>query len=112
MREAERTANLLAYCSIVIKQAWITTICHTLNTTHFRRQAATKPNEPWAQLNAALWTIYFTWAKAKNVHSEEDASRKSGGSSSSSMHASRVGGNDPLTAANAQPYHHLPNTTN
>jgi hypothetical protein len=30
---------------------------------HFRKQAATKPKEPWAQLDAALWTVYLTRAK-------------------------------------------------
>ena len=72
------TTDLLAYCSIIIKASMDYDDMPWLECdSHFRRQAATKPNEPWAQLDAALWTIYFTRARAKNVHSEEDANQKS-----------------------------------
>lgn len=33
---------------------------------HFCRQAATNPRTRWAQLDASLWTVYFTRAKPKS----------------------------------------------
>ena len=78
MHEPERMADLLAYCSIIIKASMdYNDMPWFVYDSHFRRQAVTKPNEPWAHLDAALWTIYFTQAKAKNTHPEEDASRRS-----------------------------------
>ena len=94
MREPERTADLLAYCSIIIKASIDYDDMPWLDyDTHFRRQAATKPNEPWARLDAALWTIYFTRAKAKNTHLEEDTNLKkveAGGKSAKSTDKPRA----------------------
>lgn len=66
MRESECTADLLAYCLIIIKASMDYDDMPWLQCdTHFHRQAAITPNEPWAYLDAtALWTIYFMWAKA------------------------------------------------
>ena len=78
MRDPERMADLLAYCSIIIKASMDYNDMPWLEyDLHFHWQAATKPNEPWAHLDAALWTIYFTRAKAKSTHLEEDTSRRS-----------------------------------
>ena len=77
MREPEHTADLLTYCSTIIKASMDYDDMPWLDyDTHFRRQAAMKPNELWAHLDAALWTIYFTWATAKNTHAEDDTSHK------------------------------------
>ena len=77
MHEPECTADLLAYCSIIIKASLDYDDTPWLDyDTHFHRQAATKPNEPWTHLDAALWTIYCTRAKAKNTHAEDDSSHK------------------------------------
>ena len=60
MHQPEHTADLLAYCSIIIKASidygdmpWLD------YDAHFRLQAAMKPNEPEAHPDAASWTIYF-----------------------------------------------------
>jgi hypothetical protein len=59
MHEPERSANPLAYSSIIIKAS-----IDYDDMARVRRavlqQVATKPKEPWAQLDAALWTVYFT----------------------------------------------------
>ena len=78
MCEPKHMADLLTYCSITIKASMDYDDMPWLEyDSHFRWQAATNPNKPWAQLDAALWTIYFAWAKANNTHSEKDASQKS-----------------------------------
>ena len=55
MCEPERTADLLAYCSTIIKTSMDYDDMPWLDyDMHFRQQAAMKPNEPWVHLDAAL----------------------------------------------------------
>ena len=70
MREPERSADLLAYYSTVIKTSMG---CNDMPWLDYDTHA-TKPK--WAHLNTALWTIYFAWAKAKNMHAEDNTSQK------------------------------------
>ena len=67
MRQPERGSDLLAYSSTIIRASidyedtpWLA------YHAHFCRQAATNPRSRWAQLDAALWTVYFTRARPKN----------------------------------------------
>ena len=76
MHQLEHTADLLAYCFIIIKASieygdmpWLD------YDAHFCLQAATKSNEPGAHTDAASWTIYFG-QRRKVVHSVDDSSHK------------------------------------
>ena len=80
MCEPEHIADLLAYSSIIIKASLDYDDLPWLEyDAHFRRQAATWPKGPWAQLDAALWMIYFTQARAKaedDTHKSADTGGK------------------------------------
>ena len=66
MRNPERVRNLLAYSSLIIRASkdYDDTPWQDYDW-HF-----SKPKEPWSQIDASLWTIYFSRASAKNVHTE------------------------------------------
>ena len=71
MRNPERVRDLLAYSSLIVKASTDYDDTPWLDyDSHFRRQAATKPNEPWSQIDASLWTVYFSRGRAKNSYSE------------------------------------------
>ena len=68
MRQPERINDLLAYSSMIIKASldyddtpWLS------YDSHFRRQVAAVPQARWSQLDAPLWTMYFTRAKPKYI---------------------------------------------
>ena len=74
MRQPERVNDLLAYSSTITRASidyedmpWLA------YDTHFRKQAATNPQTRWAQLDAALWTVYFTRAQPKSRTTDNKA---------------------------------------
>ena len=82
MRNPERVRNLLAYSSLIIRASkdyddtqWQDYDWHFLKASSYKAQGTLVPDR------CLLWTIYFSRASAKNVHTETgknlDSSAKS-----------------------------------
>jgi len=79
MRQPHRAGDLLAYSSTIVQSSseyedtpWL------LYDGHFRRQAATKPGKAWAEIDASLWTMYFSRARPKHRQLENSPSISTG----------------------------------
>ena len=87
IQKPERVHDMLAYSSIILKASQEYTGNPWLEyDVAFRRQAASKPDTDWAQVDASLWTTIFSKATPKSYrdHPVGSRSEKQGGTRSRS----------------------------
>ena len=68
IQKPERVRDMLAYSSIILKASQEYTGNPWLEyDVAFRRQAASKPDTDWAQVDVSLWTTIFSKATPKVI---------------------------------------------